>query len=181
MDDNRQIRLWLQIFLTGCTLMIYIWVSGLGAVLFGIGVIHLGVLIVGALFILPLSFALPRLMDRASTLSAFLIYGIRHSDPSYENRCYQDDMDKAKRLVREMRFHEAIRAYREIIQKAPKMPEPRFNLARVYQMAGHLGLALREYHRLGNLRDKLGPNHVFVRESERIIEELRGTFSRKQV
>jgi len=138
---------------------------------------HIGVVIVGFLLIPPLSFALPRVLDRVSAAGVFLVYGIGRSDSSYENRCYQDDMDKAKRLVREMRLHEAIWAYREIIQKAPKMGEARFNLARVYQMGGHLGLALREYHRLGNLRDELGPNHVFVLESERAIHAIRKRLS----
>ncbi|NIS62754.1 MAG: hypothetical protein GTO13_19255 [Proteobacteria bacterium] len=181
MDDNRKIRLWFQVFLTGCMYLIYIWISSLGAALFGVGIKHLGVLRVGLLFILPLSFALPRLMDLVSTLSAFLIYGPGYSDPSYENRCYKDDMDRAKRLVREGEVNGAIRAYREIARKAPTKYEARFNLAQVYRMAGYLGLALYEYDRLRNLSDELGPNHVFVRESERIIEELRGTLPRKQV
>ncbi|MFQ6078792.1 MAG: hypothetical protein ACE5NJ_06625, partial [Thermodesulfobacteriota bacterium] len=116
MDDDRQIRLWLQVFLSLCLAMIYI------------GTGQIGVVIVGFLLIPPLSFALPRVVDRVSQASTFLIYGTGYSDPSYENRCYQDDMDKAKRLVREMRFHEAIWAYREIIQKAPKMYEARFYL-----------------------------------------------------
>jgi len=181
MDDNRKLRLWFQVFLSGCTFMIYIWISGLGANLFGIGIKHLGVLIVGLLLILPLSFALPRLMDLASTLSAFLIYGTDYSDPSYENRFYQDDMDRAKRLVREERWNEAIYAYRDIIQKAPAMHEARFNLARAYRMAGHLGLALREYNEVRSLKDELGPNHVFVVESERAVEELRGVSPSKQM
>jgi len=181
MDDNRKLRLWFQVFLGGCTFMIYIWVSGLGAHLFGIGIKHLGVLLVGLLLILPLSFALPRLMDLFSTLSAFLIYGTDYSDPSYENRFYQDDMDKAQRLLREERWTEAIYAYRDIIQKAPAMHEARFNLARAYQMAGHLGLALREYDEVRSLKDELGPNHVFVIESERAVEELRGVSPSKQM
>jgi tetratricopeptide (TPR) repeat protein len=89
-------------------------------------------------------------------------------------------MDRAKRLVREERWNEAITACREIIQRAPKMYEARFNLARVYQMAGHLGLALHEYNKLRNLRDEIGPNHVFVLESERAIEELREVSSKEK-
>jgi len=174
MDDDKKIRLWFQVFLTGCIYLIYVWISGLGAALFGVGVKHVGVLIVGLLFILPLSFALPRLMDLVSTLSAFLIYGTGYSDPSYENRFYQNDMDRVKRLIREERWGEAISAYREIIQRAPSMYEARFQLARTYQMAGYIGLALREYDRFRNLRDELGPNHLFVLESERAIEELKG-------
>ncbi len=177
MDDDRQIRLWFQIFFTACIYMIYIWVSGLGGLLFQLRIEHLGVKIIGLLLIPLLSFALPRLMTFVSTGSTFLIYGTDYSDPSYENRFYQDDMDKANRLVREGKLNEAIWAYREIIRKAPKMCEARFNLARVCQIAGQLGLALHEYDKLRNLKDEVGPNHVFVLESERAIEGLRRTIS----
>jgi hypothetical protein len=159
--------------------MIYLWVSGLGGLFFDVRIEHLGVKILGLLLIPLLSFALPRLMTFVSTGSTFLIYGTHYSDPSYENRFYQDDMNRVKRLVREGRLHEAIWAYREIIQKAPKMYEARFNLAQVYRMAGQLGLAAHEYDKLRNLRDELGPNHVFVLESERAIAEMKGMFSKK--
>ena len=169
MDDNRTLRTWFLVFLSMCLLMISMWTR------------KFEVMIVGLFAVPILSFALPELMDFASRLGASLIYGIEHSDPSYENRFYQDDMDRAKRLVREERWNEAIYAYGDIIQKAPKMYEARFYLARTYQMAGHLGLALREYDELRSLKDELGPNHVFVIESERAIEELRGMAPRKQM
>jgi len=167
MDDDQQLRLWFQVFLSMCLLMIFMWTGYL-------------VVLVGLLLVPLLSFALPRLMDFVSTAGISLIYGTDYSDPSYENRFYQDDMDKAKRLVREKRWNEAICAYREIIEKAPKMYEARFNLARVYQMAGQLGLALHEYHKLRNVTDELGPNHPFVLESERAIEELRKMVSERR-
>jgi hypothetical protein len=169
MDDNRTLRMWFQGFLSLCLFMISLWTG------------KLEVMIVGFVLIPPLSFVLPRLLDSVSALSAFLIYGTGYSNPSYENRFYQNDMDRAKKLVREGKLSDAIWVYRQIIQKAPKMYEARFNLARIYQMAGQVGLALQEYDSLRNLRYKLGPNHVFVRESERIIEEMRGTLPRKQV
>jgi tetratricopeptide (TPR) repeat protein len=81
-------------------------------------------------------------------------------------------MNKATRLVREGRWNEAIPAFCEIIQKAPKKGEPRFNLARIYQKVGHFGLALSEYKKIVNLKDELGRNHAFVVESERAIGEL---------
>lgn len=161
MDDNRSLRIWFLIFFSMCFLIISIWTG------------KLGVMIVGVFVVPILSFTLPPVLDLISTTSAFLIYGTGYSDPSYENRFYQDDMDRAKRLVREKSWNKAISAYREITQKAPKMHEARFNLASVYQMAGQLGLALKEYDKLRNLRDELGSNHIFVLESERIIEQLR--------
>ena len=160
MDDDQQLRLWFQIFLSMCLVMIFLWTGYL-------------LVLVGLLLVPLLSFALPRLMDFVSTAGISLIYGTDYSDPSYENRFYQDDMDKATRLVREKRWNEAISAYREIIEKAPKMSEARFNLARVYQMAGQLGLALHEYDKIRNLKNELGPNHPFVLESERSIDALR--------
>ncbi len=81
-------------------------------------------------------------------------------------------MDKATRLVREGKLNEAIVAYRQITQKAPKMCEPRFNLARLYEKVGHFGLALSEYRKIANLKDELGTSHALVIESERAIQTL---------
>jgi Tfp pilus assembly protein PilF len=81
-------------------------------------------------------------------------------------------MDKATRLVREGRWNEAMALYRTIIQKAPQKAEPHFNLARIYQKKGYLGLATTEYKKIIALKDELGSNHAFVVESERAIEEL---------
>jgi hypothetical protein len=181
MDDNRTLRLWFQIFFAGWVCLIYIFISLLGGMLFGLQIKHFGVLIVGLLITAPLGFALPWLMDLVSRTVTFLFYGSNHSDPSYESRFYQDDMARAKRLVREKRFYEAVWACREIIQKAPKMHEARFHLARVYEMVGQVGLALYEYDKLRNLRDELGPTNVFVIESERAIEVLRDVSVRKHM
>lgn len=90
MDDNRSLRLWFQIFLTACVYLIYVWISGLGGVLFKVRVEHLGVKIVG-LFAIPLiGFVLPQVIDFASAATTFLIYGGGYSTPSYENQFYQD-------------------------------------------------------------------------------------------
>jgi len=168
MDDNRYLSLWFLIFLSMCVLMIYVWTG------------HFGVILVGLFAIPLLSFTLPWLMDLVSTISASLFYGTFYTNSSYENRFYQDDMDRAKRLIREKRWDEAISAYRAIIQKVPKKYEVQFNLARIYQMAGHLGLALHEYNKLRSLRDDLGSNHLFVLESERAVEELKGMVSEER-
>jgi len=126
------------------------------------------------IFLLPffLSLIWPKLVNLISSAGISLIYGFSSPDLSYENRNYEEDMGKVQRLVREEKWNEAIVAYREIIQKAPKMCEARFNLARLYEKGGHFGLALSEYKKLTNLKDKLGPNHALIIESERAIQEL---------
>lgn len=126
------------------------------------------------IFLLPffLSLIWPKLVNLVSSAGISLLYGSVFTDLSYENRSYQDDMEKATRLVREGRWNEAMAVYREIIHKAPKKSEARFNLARVYQKVGHFGLALSEYKKIANLKDELGPNHALIIESERAIEEL---------
>ena len=89
-------------------------------------------------------------------------------------------MDRAKRFVRERNWCEAISAYRKIIHAAPKTHEAQFQLVRVCHMAGHVGLALKEYHKLRDLKDELGPNYVFVLDSERAIGELREKVSQEK-
>jgi len=128
------------------------------------------------IFLVPffLSLIWPKLVNFVSSAGISLIYGFNSPDLSYGHRYYAEDMGKAQKLVREEKWNEAIVAYREIIQKDPKMCEPRFNLARIYQKMGHLGLALSEYKRIVNLKDELGPNNALVIESERAIEELPG-------
>lgn len=122
---------------------------------------------------LLLSLAWPRLINLISSTPSSLIYGPDIPDLSYENRFYQTDMDKAKRLVREEKWDEAITAYRKIIQKAPEKCEPRFNLARIYERVGYLGLALNEYHKIIDLKDELGDNHPLISEAERAVEDLK--------
>ena len=103
-------------------------------------------LIIAFIFLLPflLSLIWPKLVNLISSAGISLLYGFSSPDLSYENRYYEEDMGKARRLVREEKWNEAIVAYREVIQKAPKMCEPRFNLARIYQKLGHIGCALSE-------------------------------------
>ncbi len=126
------------------------------------------------IFLMPffLSLIWPKLVNLISAVGTSLIYGPNFPDLSYENRSYQDDMDKATRFVREGRWNEAMAVYRTITHKAPQKAEPHFNLARIYQKMGHLGLAISEYKKIINLKDELGSNHAFVVESERAIEEL---------
>jgi len=131
------------------------------------------VLIVGLLTAAILGYILPWSINFISIAFNNLIYGPDNSEDSYENQFYQDDMDKAKRLMREGGWDKAMHAYREIIQKSPMMCEPRFNLAQVYQLAGHLGLALNEYKKIVGLKDQFGATHPFVLESGRAVEELK--------
>ncbi|MDI7258685.1 MAG: hypothetical protein QME90_02060 [Thermodesulfobacteriota bacterium] len=111
-----------------------------------------------------------------SSIYVSLICGPDSSSPSYESQSYQNDMDKAQRLLREEKWNKAIAAYREIIRKAPKKGEPRFSLARIYQKMGHFGLALSEYQKIVDLKNELGRNHVYVLESERSIKELKENY-----
>ena len=160
-DDDRYFRIFLfAIFWPVTSLLAYKWVCNF--------------LVKAFIFLLPffLSLIWPKLVNLVSSGGISLIYGFSSPDLSYENRSYQDDMDKATRLVREGRWNETMAVYRDITQKAPQKAEPRFSLARIYQKMGHLGLALSEYKKIANLKDELGPNHPFVVESERAIEEL---------
>jgi len=128
---------------------------------------------------LLLSWAWPRLINFISSIPASLFYGTGLPDLSYENRSYQNDMDKAKKLVREEKWNEAITAYREIIQKTPKKCEPRFNLARIYERVGHLGLALSEYRKIADSENEPDPNRALISEAKRAIEELKKRLSVK--
>ena len=165
MDDNRHIRIFYQIFFGMVLLVIVCFITPFTS--------SLGVIIVGLIAVLILSYSLPWLMDLFSTIYTSLIYGFDHSVTSYEGHLYQDNMEKAKRLVRDEKWYGAIYAYQEIINKAPRKLEPRFNLAKVYQKVGHLGLALNEYKKIIGLKDQFGATHPFVLESGRAAEELK--------
>lgn len=164
MDDNRQLRIFYIIFFSAALLIIIFFIAPFAS--------SSGVIIAGLIAVPVLSYTLPWLMDLISTTFTALIYGFDHSDASHENQSYHDDMDKANRLVREGKWGKAVTAYRAIVQKAPEKPEPRFYLAHCYQKAGHLGLAASEYKKIVCLTDRLEPNHVFIFESERALEEL---------
>lgn len=168
MDDNRQLRIFYLIFFSMVLLTIVSFTSSFEAIIAGLIAVPI------------LSYTLPWLIDLISTIYTSLIYGFDHSDTSYERQFYQDDMDKAKRLVREEEWEKAVMAYRAIIQRAPKKPEPRFHLAQSYQRAGYLGLAASEYRKIIDSKDELGLGHAFVLESERAMNKLRGLFETKQ-
>jgi len=164
-EHDRQLRGLYLAFFSGVILLIFLWTG------------HAGVIVLG-LFLVPLlSFGLPLLMNLMSGTFVSLIYGFGVSAVSYENGLYQNDMDKAKRLIREEKWIQAITAYRKIIQKVPNEWEPRFNLARIYQKVGLVGLAMGEYHKIIDSKNKFGPNHGFVLESRKATEELRQILS----
>jgi tetratricopeptide (TPR) repeat protein len=160
MDDNRQLRIYYLIFFSMVLLTIVSFTSSFE------------VIIVGLIAVPIISFTLPWLIDLISIVYTSLIYGLNYSNTSYENQFYEDEMAKANRLVREEKWYEAIFAYQEIINKAPERCEPRFNLAKVYQIVGQFWLAMREYKKIVYLTDGLEPNQVFTFESQRAIEEL---------
>ncbi len=159
MDDS-QLRRWFFVYFSGIVSVIYLFTG------------HPKVIIVG-LFLVPLlGLALPKFMNLFSSIYTSLIYGPDYSTPSYESQFYADDMDKAKRLAREGKWPEAATAYRSIVRKAPEKAEPRFYLAKSYQKAGYPGLAMSEYRKIVDSKDELGPNHTFVLESARVVEDL---------
>jgi len=159
--DDRQLRIWFQVIFSMAVITIFSFTW------------DASVLIVGLLTAAILGYILPWSINFISIVFHNLIYGPDNSGASYESQFYQDDMDKAKRLMREGEWDKAMYAYREIIQKSPMMCEPRFNLAQVYQMAGYLGLALNEYKKIVGLKDQFGATHPFVLESERAVEGLK--------
>ena len=165
MDNNHDLRIFYVIFFGMVLLVIVCFITPFTS--------PPGVIIVGLIAVLILSYLLPWLMDLFSTIYTSLIYGFDHSVTSYEDHLYQDNMEKAKRLVRDEKWYEAIFAYQEIINKAPKKLEPRFNLAKVYQIVGQLWLALGEYQNILSFKNEAGSNHIFVLESEIIAEELK--------
>ncbi len=168
MDDNRQLRIYYLIFFSMVLLIIVSFTSSFEAIIAGLITVPI------------LSYTLPWLIDLISTIYTSLIYGFDHSDTSYENQFYQDDMDKAKRLVREGEWEKAVTAYRAIIQRAPKKLEPHFYLAQNYERVGYLGLALGEYWNIIRLKNELGHNHALVLESERAMNKLRGLIEAKR-
>ncbi len=119
-----------------------------------------------------LGFSFPWLMNLLSSACSIL-YLPHQSTSSYENNFLQDDMEKAKRLALDGSLDEAMTACREIALKAPNRCEVRFQLAETYRLAGQPGLAMGEYQRIVRLWDEAGSNCVYVRESQRAIEELK--------
>ncbi len=172
-DDDRQMRLFL--FATFWMLTYFLTVACLG--LSDTPLVNILILVLPFLLCVACTY----LINFLSSIPASLFSGPHFSDRSYENGPYQNDMDKAKKLVREGKLDEAITAYREIIQKSPKHSEPRFNLARIYKRAGYPGLALSEYRKIIDLKEELGTDHPLIFESERAITELKKLISVKIV
>ncbi len=164
MDHNRQLRFFYLIFFGMVLLIIICFIAPFTS--------HIGMIIVGLITVPLLSYLLPWLMDLSSTIYTSLIYGFDQPNASYEDQFYEDDMDKAKRLVREGKWEKAVMAYRAIVQQAPNKTEPRFYLAQSYRRAGYLGLAASEYKKIADSKSELGSNHAFVLESERAIQDL---------
>jgi hypothetical protein len=132
-NDDRQLRGLYLVYFSGVILLIYLWTG------------HSSIIVLGLCVVPILGFGLPPFMNFVSKTFVSLIYGFGSEELSYENGFYEDDMDKAKRLVREGKWIGAIHAYRSIVQKAPEKAEPRFYLAQSYHRAGYLGLAVSEY------------------------------------
>jgi tetratricopeptide (TPR) repeat protein len=163
--EDRQIRVSLQIYLSLVVLVIFLFVR------------VWEVFIIGLVIANGLAFAFVPVSNYLSSVISSLIYGTTGSDDSYENRSYRTDMDQARKMVREERWNEAISFYRKILEKAPEKIEVRFELAKIYQIAGYTGLALLEYQKIRESVSELGEHHPYVLESAKLSEELRETIS----
>ncbi len=163
--EDRQIRIGLQIYLSLMAFIIYQFIGGWE------------VFIIGLVIANGLAFAFVPVSNFLSSVIGSLIYGIAGADNSYESRSYQTDMDQARKMVREERWDEAISSYRKILEKAPEKVEVRFELAKIYQIAGYTGLAMLEYQKIRESVNELGEHHPYVLESAKMMEELKEVIS----
>ncbi len=163
--EDRQIRIGLQIYLSLVAFIIFQFVRAWE------------VLVIGLVIANGLAFAFVPVSNFLSSVISSLLYGATGADDSYENRSYRTDMDQARKMVREERWDEAISSYRKILEKAPEKIEVRFELAKIYQIAGYPGLALLEYQKIKESGSELGANHPFVLESAKLMEELKEVIS----
>ena len=88
-NDDRQLRGLYLVYFSGVILLIYLWTG------------HAATIVLGLCVVPILGFGLPPFMNFVSKTFVSLIYGFGSEELSYENGFYEDDMDKAKRLVRE--------------------------------------------------------------------------------
>lgn len=159
--EDRQIRVGLQIYLSLVAIIIFSFTG------------EWKVFVIGLIIANGLAYAFIPVSNFISSVVSSLIYGSAGADNSYEGRSYRTDMDQARKMVRESRWDEAISSYRKIVEKAPEKVEARFELAKIYQIAGYTGLALLEYQKIRESGSELGGNHPFVLESEKLIEGLK--------
>ncbi|MCX8118164.1 MAG: hypothetical protein N3G78_09555 [Desulfobacterota bacterium] len=159
--EDRQIRIFIQVFLNLVVLLLYVWTEAWFVFLFGLVLAN------------GLAFAfLPTLNGLASLVSS-LIFGSAPPAETYRDTLYREDLYQARRMARESRWEEAVALYRKILEMAPDQVEVRYELAMVYQKAGLLGKALLEYRMLRDSKERIGADHPFVLEAERQIENLK--------
>jgi len=128
---------------------------------------------VGLLVAALVGYLTPQGINFISGLISRLVYGPTGLINPNEYRFYQEDMERARGLIREEQWDEAIQVYRDIVRNDPFQCEPRFYLAQTYQRAGYFGPALNEYSKIVALKDRFGSSHPLVIESERAIKELK--------
>jgi len=88
-NEDRQLSGFYLAYFSGVILLIYLWTGCASTVVLGLCVVPI------------LGFGLPPFMNFVSKTFVSLIYGFGSEELSYENGFYEDDMDKAKRLIRE--------------------------------------------------------------------------------
>ena len=95
-NDDRQLSGFYLAYFSGVILLIYLWTGCASTIVLGLCVVPI------------LGFGLPPFMNFVSKTFVSLIYGFGSEELSYENGSYEDDMDKAKRLIREGKWIGAI-------------------------------------------------------------------------
>ncbi len=168
--DDRQLRIWYQLYFSMFVFILWPFLYPLVSshILFYI------LMMLGLLIAALMGYLIPPAINLISGLFSHLVYEPTGLAEPSGYRFYQEDMERAKGLVRKEQWDKAIQVYREIIEKTPDQCEPRFHLAKTYQKAGYLGLALNEYSKIIALKDRFGPSHPFVIEAERTMKELKG-------
>ncbi len=154
------------------------WISAFVAGMFGTAIaawldvfwVIPGSIAIGAVVGLAIAYGLDIFTDRAGkTLTSRY-----NSDETYSDVMYKGDLIHANHLFRQGRYEDALSAFKEILARDPGRVEPRFKIARIYQ----IGLkdpeqARKTYEGLLDLfAESLGENNMYVIESRRALKEV---------
>ena len=117
----------------------------------------------GLVFLTVAMYYRKKFLDALPTMA----YGTGKSSTRYTERGYAGDMIKARGLMRERRYAEAVELYKSISAKAPREAEPMFLLAVVYEKMGQRVQAQMTYRKVvKNFMKRLGEEHPYIRESQ---------------
>jgi tetratricopeptide (TPR) repeat protein len=129
-----------------------------------------GSIAIGAVAGLVVAYGLDYFTDRAGKA----LTRRYESDETYSDILYRGDLIHANHLFRQGRYEDALEAFKEILAKAPDRVEPRFKIARIYQIGlNEPEKARNAYKNLLDLfAESLGENNMYVIESRRALKEL---------